>query len=561
MLNISPSQALSQMRIHDNVANPSMPKPPGLETRQLPTESPQLRDLATHGFFSPPWKAEGEFKLLWECQRWSSFIGVPADKFFTSVPHYKPNVDDRDEVVSAMKNVLPDGVMAPAIGPRYAWQNAMETGVQYKGRISFVADVSSPMLFKMTLLPLFFDKSCRFQRTYDSHRLFYLDIPDLNKMSEQVLGRENLYDRFLDWLCAPKDFLSRTWEAIHLEQSKAKKGDDRFLGYRAVFLATSGHGLEHIEIESVLEEYMGLENVENKEQYFRKLFSRIDLGFSRTSPTLIFEPDQIISVDDVYADDTLEVDEYQDPHFDWSQQAHLHGSEGNIMTDGCSTMSVAAMKKIWAALGGDGPLPSAMQGRIGGAKGVWARSGPVNSTDERDLDTWIEIRKSQQKFWPPNKPDARSGKHHLTFEVSSIAMARSQESMRGALHTDMIPLLVDRGVPLAHIQEIMTKALLKHEESLLEILKDPVETRYWVAAQDNNSEERRRGDDEDEVDQMPISHAGKSKYLLDHGFVPAECPYLLDGLGRLADESLSRAVQRKTIFTSNSRMLLTHMQD
>lgn len=107
------------------------------------------------------------------------------------------------------------------------------------------------------------------------------------------------------------------------------------------------------------------------------------------------------------------------------------------------------------------------------------RSGSTNSTDDRDLDVWIEIRSSQLKFDPPKgDTDNAFDIHRWTFEVSSVATGRNHEALMGALHMDMIPLLVDRGVPLENIEAVMTEALVGQDEKILEILKDPLETRY-----------------------------------------------------------------------------------
>lgn len=374
-----------------------------------------------------------------------------------------------------------------------------------------------------------------------------MDIPNLDNVPKEILGREVLKDRFLDWLCELKVFLGRTWLAVHFEQSGAKKGDDRYLGYRAVFLALSGHNLEPISVESALQEYMDLDNPANLDQSFRKLFARLDLGFSRTNPTLEFKKEQILDVPDFHADNTPENDEFRDKNEDWTRQAHLSSKEGHNLTDGCGVISVAAAKMAWSILDRDGPMPTAFQGRIRGAKGVWTVSGPADSTEARDLEVWIQIRDSQQKFDPPiDQLDAEARKHALTFDVSSVAMARSQESMQGALHMDMIPLLTYCGVPVENIIEVMTEALLREDETLLEILEDPVLTRYWVTARDSSSDEGKHAADDPSGKRLPISYTAKAKWLLDNGFHPQHCAYLVELLRHVADDYFSKAVQRES---------------
>src|SRR5438067_2523997 len=95
---------------------------------------------------------------------------------------------------------------------------------------------------------------------------------------------------------------------------------------------------------------------------------------------------------------TPEATEFNDKSFDWT--AHQRFVSTAAMNDGCARISVGACRLIWRHLGLGGLIPSAFQGRINGAKGVWIRSGPSETQDQRDLEVWIEISTSQEKFKP-----------------------------------------------------------------------------------------------------------------------------------------------------------------
>jgi hypothetical protein len=507
-----------------------------------------------------------EFRVLWECQRWSLTTGLPIERFLGRIPVGR---EDYETFMEALKSATKpfSNITLPSRSNCLTWQRAKQDAqrssaqynaqkqdipergmyeVQYKARISFSDSKDSPHLFQTTLLALYSDKSCRFQRRYGSHRVLYVDVPDFKKLPKHFNGQEHLLDMFLNWLCTPKQFLGRTWLAIHLEASKAKKTDaHRFLGYRVVLLALSGDGLEPLDVSLVFHQFMRLEDQDNMMRPFRKLFSRIDLGFSKTIASIAFRPSQVIFIDDIYADDTPESEEYRDVSCDWTQQAHLVTDEGRNMTDGCSVMSVAAMRAIWSKMGRSGALPAAMQGRIGGAKGVWARSGPADSKDERDLDIWIEIRRSQVKFEVPkhDTDDDKFDEFQWTFEISSMTESHGHETLCGSLHLDMIPLLVNCGVPLPNIEEVMKEALVGQDEKVSEILDNALETLYWVEKRDGDRENRKEGIDDETDGQIPIGYAAKAKYLLEHGFEPKQCAYLAETIRVVAKDHFSKAIQ------------------
>ena len=154
----------------------------------------------------------------------------------------------------------------------------------------------------------------------------------------------------------------------------------------------------------------------NQEQPFCKAFARFDLGLSRTLPTLQFKPSQVKYIDDEYADGTLEDERFNDPKLHWKPVV-----KHEVMNDGCCVMSLGAAQEIWKiyreATGTQGHMPSAFQGRIGGAKGLW--SVDPDSSSGRDQSIWIEINKSQKKFepHPEDGDEGRYDSHRLTFDL------------------------------------------------------------------------------------------------------------------------------------------------
>lgn len=79
----------------------------------------------------------------------------------------------------------------------------------------------------------------------------------------------------------------------------------------------------------------------------------------------------------------------------------VRGGGGAVMTDGCGFLSKAAMEAAWTAHGGNGRAPCALQGRLGGCKGVWVALSPhcVGSPAEA---RWAAVRPSQRKVHLPS---------------------------------------------------------------------------------------------------------------------------------------------------------------
>jgi hypothetical protein len=215
------------------------------------------------------------------------------------------------------------------------------------------------------------------------------------------------------------------------------------------------------------------------------------------------------------------------------------------MNDGGSRLSVGLCREIEKIRGNSGPLPAAYQARLGPAKGMWIRSGPADSADPRDHEIWIEISESQLKFEPHSSDtDDHFDPHRWTFEILKAVESQSLESMRGALHMDMLPLLMDCGVDIAALQSIVTEALAKEGQNLEEVFQDPVETRHWLAGHGSNGAANGRANsDLGSLSDLPLDFGEKAIYFLDSGFIASECAYLGGQLVQVAARYLNQALK------------------
>ncbi|KAI1866915.1 hypothetical protein JX265_007491 [Neoarthrinium moseri] len=265
-----------------------------------------------------------------------------------------------------------------------------------------------------------------------------------------------------------------------------------------------------------------LEPSNNPDQPVLKLFSRITLGLSRTSPTVVLKPGQI---------------------------RHMLGDvsspSGKVMNDGIGRMSPALARKVSGILGLS-DTPSAFQGRIGSAKGVWVR----DVADQSD-DIWIETYPSQRK-WKCNLQD----EDHRTFEVSSWPKALEPAS----LNTQFLPILEDRAPNREakealknYIGRLLTETLNEEINAQRAALQDPLQCWLWV---DRKSTSRRldrlKSGEIPRLGSLPRSEEDRVQFLLAGGFEPLRQKFLWDTTWRLCKEKCEELKTRMNIKVGRS---------
>ena len=125
-------------------------------------------------------------------------------------------------------------------------------------------------------------------------------------------------------------------------------------------------------------------------------------------------------------------------------------------------------------------VPSAFQGRIGGAKGMWMvdRSGQklkhspghlepqIPAID--DPEVWIEITDSQTKFEASRSAFFQDSSRR-TFEVH----AHSKPLKGGSLNYQLMPILMEGGVPLAVLERLLIEDITAESQRLKAAMNDP----------------------------------------------------------------------------------------
>ncbi|KAI8335587.1 hypothetical protein BC941DRAFT_355571 [Chlamydoabsidia padenii] len=287
--------------------------------------------------------------------------------------------------------------------------------------------------------------SNRFYRKFGAER--FLELRLSKHIAPESIGEHTPF------ILRPFLLMGRTYRFLFLK-------DDRL-----VLFATEGPGLKSISIHSVINWHIPI--LQNWDLTTCKFASRMSLGYSNSISTLTFDPENIRLVDDVFA-----VGRPRD--------------DSSCMTDGCGIISASAMRKIMGSQQND-ILPCAIQGRIGGAKGLWI----VSPNLDMESGDWIEIRTSQNKFKTglPDPITKKTDPIHYTFDLvkSAICIYPSH------LNTQFIQCLAAGGVPTVVFLELLKEHIGNVSEILTDIRNTQV-LRDWVVKAGGIQGQRRAAD-------------------------------------------------------------------
>ncbi|KAG2370274.1 RdRP-domain-containing protein [Suillus spraguei] len=265
------------------------------------------------------------------------------------------------------------------------------------------------------------DQSNSVLRRYKNHECFL-------RVTFQDENRSKLR-RDLD--SSIKDLLQERYRPILLKGYRVAGRQFRFLGYsmsglrdHSVWFMTpfTDDSGTLLDVESIRDNLGDFSKLVNQPA---RLAARWSQAFSGTDPSIELLPEEI----DYYYPDKK-------------------SPSGNVMTDGCSPVSVGLAKEIWKSLqkGKKRPAklrntPSAFQFRLGGAKGMVVQ----DPTIEGNL---VRLRPSQIKF------DAQE---NLTFDVQST----SAKPKAMFLNRPLIVLMEFLGVDTGRIIDLQDDAIAK----------------------------------------------------------------------------------------------------
>ncbi|KAL2830657.1 RNA dependent RNA polymerase-domain-containing protein [Aspergillus pseudoustus] len=404
---------------------------------------------------------------------------------------------------------------------------------------------SEPGVLKLKLGPLKTERSCRFHRRFGSDRFLSLTIPaparppsHLRLPDHPALLRESI----ALWLTQnPHRCLGRTWKPFFVEEVKQKRKIRAEPRFRVDFFAIDGVdflGLfgpsefrapakdedadahTPMSLESLLEWH--LSPSENSDQTNLKLFQRMSLGLSKTFATVTLKPRQVLYL--------------KDPR------------NHKVMNDGCALMSRKLANMICDSLGITGNTPSAFQGRIAGAKGLWMVDAHQSEISAGGNDVWIQISDSQLKIKPhPREWREPVDDDKLTFEVVKWSKPLNPVDLNiqllaildhGGNVKDYIAHLARLGIQgvVRDFEEVLKQNSPTLCRSLAQKIRPTVESGTGFMAQNLRRLERWMTDDVEAI--IRFSEAG---------FTPREFYPLRKRLGKCLRDQLERYVEEMRI--------------
>ncbi|KAF2086382.1 hypothetical protein K490DRAFT_66937 [Saccharata proteae CBS 121410] len=518
------------------------------------------------------------FKFRWEIVRVALATGISDPDIL--LPPLGDNYRDYDAFWSYLENHEScRKLKMPDKGSEKAWDLAEGRfdNVTLKADLVYNKSNRGPF-FNLSLKPLEKDKSCRFQRAFGGDRFLYVQVPPIrsNFIPKGKGTEDDVRLRYEEWLVQPdKPFLGRYWTIFHVENIKSKtmQRESKATRQRLVLFATHGFDIKlkpeangisprksgprkvimssepEASVSDVLDWFMPLKL--NAYQPFTKAFARLDLGLSRTDAGIKFLPSQVRFVKDTLADGSREDRSFNDRKCKWVSPHDPKNPQ--VMNDGCSRISIGALLAHWRSKSLPGPVPSAVQGRIGGAKGVWIISASTDTTDPEHLDHWIEISDSQLKFKPHPRDDCDEtyDQNRLLFEPLASSAPPSSSSLNKAF----FPILLDRGIPKERLRDLVTMCLHRNREALLDAVQSD-DLRRWVNSQNSLNEERNRDGMMTWQGGLPMPLGEKVVLLLESGFNPQECPYLANIVVRMVQADLLKLRHKFDIPVARSTFVL-----
>ena len=492
----------------------------------------------------PPTWSGAPWRVRYECVRLGQLYDVDWQQF-----SLQPSImfEQYWALVEAMKTQKPADVDAwrdstMEFPSSSAWEAAasnnpgeISPNLILAGRLKYAGPPSSESIYSLSLLPLTLDsKAHRFAHKYGSQRFLKISIPSFQERPGRV-RETDLRDALIEWLDEPdKRMIGCLWTVIFLKPGRTKKkrkarGD--VSEFEAFLFATEGPDLEPISIREVIDWYMPLEL--NSSYAAMKMYSRLELGFSRTLLSVAFKPSQVFEVPDHIADGAEEDGSLRDPAFDWNSRHDAN----TVMNDGCSRISATAAKLAWEKIGRFGPVPSAFQGRIGCAKGMWVVQ---RETPESGGDIWIELSKSQMKF-NRHREDLINSSNYDPIRLSLSISRWPEKPVPCVLYREFLPILEDRGVPRATLINYVVNTMQSYTDQWLDAVDSGISLRRWLQETEAFSTDR---------EGVEVAHwdgprrtsknlADKAKSLLEAGFEPRKFRYLAQLTSKIASWRLA----------------------
>ncbi|KAH7360168.1 RNA dependent RNA polymerase-domain-containing protein [Rhexocercosporidium sp. MPI-PUGE-AT-0058] len=526
----SPVEEELSQDLHDfGIAKDSMPM------MKETNEEAQLRERLKDIFPEiPRCLTSARLCVIYEITRVFLHADVPLSEFSAPVTS---RLDDYDTLWKFLRSLpyLQDRPF-PERSSREAWACATESSydkgflaVVLGGSLHFRSD-EDDTFFRLKLEPLKLDFSHRLGRRFGHDRFFEIHMPQLSGRhippALEALGQRGP-PIIIKWLVdSIHSLLGLSWKPFMVKDKERRNKKALIVtkdvepvvdtAFRIFFFAIDGPkfvkkdllithpdsraGRPKMSIPVLLNCIRPI-NEENEGEPFLKFFNRTTLALSRNSPTIVLLPEQIRLIDKniTFGDDP-----------------------NNVMNDGCGKISPNLALKITQKLGLS-YRPTAFQGRIGEAKGLW-----VIDLHDKGEEDWIETYPSQRK-WVRGEETRTCAEwndpSHRTFEVLKC----SGPLKSADLNLQFLPLLMDRAkdpkLMKRALSDLLEQGLALKLEEIQEAMDNPQSFRKWVRDSNPNLKERLKGGIAYKAG-LPVVREERLNIFLDAGFDPRKLMFM-----------------------------------
>ncbi|KAK1996589.1 RNA-directed RNA polymerase [Colletotrichum falcatum] len=530
--------------------------PPVCEALSAPLKRSEPVDLLSRLEASwprfPCWLNRAPFAVAWEITRIAVHCNV--DLGDVHLTYDESWINYKQLLKSLLTHPLFASKAFPEPPSTDAWTAAMSgfrtvrgQHVVFSAALDQAPKANKGRLFTLSMSPISLDQGCRLHRRFGSDRFLELLVPASNSWNPPLNSPEASQE-VTRWLSSrPHYFAGRHWRAFFSRDGGYKKPQKNlYLGpepkpvfrERISLFAENGNNFHSTsprggvspnnstrEPRVKLSRYRMLDWLLqfsiNQQQPYLKLFSRIQLGLSKTMPVIVLDRNQIRIRD-------------QD----------MLSPIGVVMNDGIGRMSRSLARKTRDVLG-LGDIPSAIQGRIGPAKGMWL----IDIADDEG-HLWIELWPSQQK-WNCDFHDSE----HRTLEVRAHAM----EPRSASLNVQFLPVLEDRAINKEAMRQTIGQSLVDELNRQLEdqrnAMKYPLQFRQWISQTSSTRKQRLVHGRVPFMGGLPDSNEEIMNGLIDGGFEPQKQKYLQELAWELRRSQCESLKKKMSIKVPNSAYL------
>ncbi|KAK1976451.1 RNA-directed RNA polymerase [Colletotrichum cereale] len=540
----TPFSKLHEATVHSEI--PGFGDPALCQTLSAPLKRSEPVDLLSRLEASwprfPRWLNRAPFAVAWEVTRIAIHCNV--DLGDVHMTYDESWINYKKLWMSLLAHPLFTGKSFPEPPSTDAWTAAMSgfntvrgQHVVFSAALDQAPSAQKGPIFTLSMSPISLDQGCRLHRRFGSDRFLELLIPASNSW-RTPLNNPDASQEVTRWLSSrPHYFAGRHWRAFFSRDGGYKRPQKNtnlgpeprpIFRERVSLFAENGNSFHtalppggtsstrelrvKLSTCSMLDWLLQFDS--NGIQPYLKLFSRIQLGLSKTMPVIVLDHNQIRN-----------------------RAKDLCSPINKVMNDGIGRMSRSLARKARDVLGLS-DVPSAIQGRLGPAKGMWL----IDIADDNG-ELWIETWPSQRK-WNCDFHDPE----HRTLEVRAHAM----EPRSASLNIQFLPVLEDRAINKDAMRETIGKSLVDELNRALEdqsnAMKYPLQFRQWINQISSTRKQRLVHGRVPYMGGLPDSNEETMNALIDGGFEPQKQQFLQEkalDLRRSQCESLKKKMSIK----------------